>query len=320
MAWGATKGDLLGEDAARVAAHVDLEWLRGKHVLIAGVTGLIGMHLARSMADAGAKVLGLTHEAKLGEDLAAFPIQEYDIVVHAAGYATPAKFLADPETTILLNTAGTAALLRAVKPGGKFLYLSSSEVYSGASIPHSEIMIGQTTPAHERAPYIEGKRCGEALVQAEQRRGAIECKIARVCLAYGPGVKKGDTRLMSDLIRGGLHGHIKLRDSGRAKRCYLYISDCTEMLLNILGTGKHTLYNVGSPKKILVLGLADMIAEHTGARLEIGPPMTTSAPLAVRLDMRRYFEEFDGPYYTRLHTGVQRAIEWAKQIGEGPEK
>ena len=45
---------------------------------------------------------------------------------------------------------------------GKFLFMSTSELYSGNdNFNIDESQIGTTTPSHSRACYIESKRCGD---------------------------------------------------------------------------------------------------------------------------------------------------------------
>ena len=101
--------------------------------------------------------------------------------------------------TIAVNTSFLLKLFKYLKPNGKFLYISSSEVYSGATPSHTEEMIGTTTPQHPRACYIEGKRCGEAICTAYREQGYY-VKIARLALAYGPGTKAHDTRVINEFI------------------------------------------------------------------------------------------------------------------------
>ena len=55
----------------------------------------------------------------------------FDYIIHAAGYSQPAKFLDDKVKTIKLNTLSTIELLKKLNPQGKFLFVSTSELYNG---------------------------------------------------------------------------------------------------------------------------------------------------------------------------------------------
>lgn len=61
----------------------------------------------------------------------------------------------------------------------KFLYASSSAIYSGLQKDaFTENDVGTTNTLHPRACYIEGKRCGEAIVNAYREGGRIYCYIS----------------------------------------------------------------------------------------------------------------------------------------------
>lgn len=239
-------------------------------------------------------------------------LDEADYIIHAAGYGQPGKFMQDKIKTIAINTTATAELLKKLKSGGKFLFLSTSEIYSGATPPHTEDMIGTTTPQHPRACYIEGKRCGEAICMAYREQGSA-VKIARLALAYGPGTKKGDARVLNQLIEKGLQGDIALLDTGESVRTYCYITDAVEMLLNILCKGSKPVYNVGGISNITVKSLADMIAAVTGSAVSLGEKSTSGAPDAVGLDMSRTLSEFPITF-TDLQEGLARTISYQKNI------
>jgi len=184
-----------------------------------------------------------------------------------------------------------------LKPGGKLLYLSSSEVYSGLPYPpFSENQIGNTSPSHPRACYIEGKKCGETICMAARRKG-IDAKIARVSLVYGDGTKKGDSRVLNQFIEQALtNKRIELRDSGTAKRTYCYISDAVKMMWKILLDGKSDIYNLGGFSTVTIAELARIIGKLTDSEVIIPKNVQNGmvgAPKDVRLDMNKVLNEFD---------------------------
>src|SRR5690242_11215459 len=155
-----------------------------KTLLLTGATGLIGTSLQR--------LIPLTINSHCFGRLS-FPdekswnsLPKYDYIIHAAGYASPAMFSKEPMETAYLNTTALMLLLKKLKPGGRLLFLSTSEVYSGCITKvHAEDDIGTTTPQSPRAIYIESKRCGEAICHIARASG-INAISARVSLAYGP--------------------------------------------------------------------------------------------------------------------------------------
>jgi hypothetical protein len=80
---------------------------------------------------------------------------------------------------------------------------------------------------------------------------------ARIALAYGPGTKKHDTRVLNQFIEKALvQKRIELLDSGEATRTYCYIDDVVEMLWNIVLRGNQEVYNVGGHSVTSIADLA----------------------------------------------------------------
>ena len=331
--------DLLEEDAHGSLEGVPVGRLAGKRMLVTGASGIIGSHIlfglagCRRQSGFPAAVLAVVHsgvpdhlrpldEAGLVEfargDLSDScflqTLPESDLIVHAATYGQPGRFLEDPVATLKLNTLATGALLDRLRPGGNFLFVSSSEVYSGlVSPPFREEQIGTTSPTHERACYIEAKRCGEAICNAYRHRG-VAAKSARVCLAYGPGTRRGDKRVLYSLIERGLNeGRIRLLDRGLARRTYCYISDTVHMLWQILLEGREPVYNVGGRSSTTIADLAHLLGAIMDVPVELGPDDTAGlqgAPDDVSLDMARYTAEFGPHSFVELQEGLVRTAAW----------
>jgi nucleoside-diphosphate-sugar epimerase len=237
-----------------------------------------------------------------------------DFIIHNAGYGQPLKFTVDKIKTININTKTTNDLFEHfLKPDGKFLFVSTSEVYSGAKAPYTERSIGTTTPQHPRACYIEGKRCGEAIVMAHREQG-IDAKIARLSLAYGEGTKKDDTRVINQFIQQALEtGKIQMRDDGSAQRVYCYIDDAVDMMLEILFKGTQPVYNVGGKDKITIAELAQKIAEQTDAEVYIGDKGLNGAPEDTEMSIGLVTTEFPRTFVS-LEEGLKRTINYQRQL------
>ena len=216
-----------------------------------------------------------------------------------------------------MNTNVTDGLLRKLRNNGKFLFLSSSEIYSGSpKSPYTEECIGQTTPLHTRAPYIEGKRCGETICNIYRNLG-FDVKSARLALAYGPGVKKLDKRVLNEFIQKGLRGEIELKDFGNATRAYCYVSDAIELLWNILLSGTKPVYNVGGIEKKTIAEIAEIIGEKL--KVPVTYPkeqlvIDIGAPEEVCLDLTLTEKEFGKRTYVPFDDGIQRTIDWHKTL------
>lgn len=336
--------DTIAADAERILRKVDLTVLRCKTILITGASGLIGGYFLACLkrldaAAPGAFSAVAVVRAPLPAHLAAFAdypglrvargdladhefcasLPAADVVIHASGYGQPGRFMEDPVKTLRLNTAATFTLFEKLRPGGKFLFVSSSEVYGGLSRPpYKESEIGTTNTTHPRSCYIEGKRGGEAICAAYRSKG-VDAKSARLAHAYGPGTKPGDRRVINAFIRKALDGKLTLLDRGEAKRTYLYVSDAVEIMWNVLLKGRDPVYNVGGVSRVRIGDLARMIGKYLGVPVvfpesDAGP---AGAPEDVSLDMSKVHGEFGAREYVSLEEGLARTIEWQKRELKG---
>jgi nucleoside-diphosphate-sugar epimerase len=242
-----------------------------------------------------------------------------DYVVHAAGYGQPDKFQANPFTTILLNSFSLIYLLNKIGQQGRLLYCSSSEIYSGLSSRiFDERQIGTSSPQHPRAGYIESKRIGEAICsqfnsQKSERKRVIS---ARIALAYGPGFKLSDSRVLNNFIDKALiEKRINLLDTGKSKRTYCYIGDTVEMCLKLLIYGNEDVYNVGGISSISIRKLAEMIGQITSVPVqypETDENKKIGSPNHVKLDMTKTIKFCGKAEFTNLEQGLEKTIKWRK--------
>ena len=335
------KKKVILQDAERICDRVNLDVLRDATILITGASGLIGTYILACLCHLRQRGIPMqVYACRLSElpphvaelviqggfeviraNLADFDeyarLPEADVIIHAAGYAQPSKFMANPVATIQVNTSATIALLRRLRRDGKFLFVSSSEIYNGLKKPVlAETDIGLTTPSHPRAAYIEGKRCGEAICNTFRARG-LQATSARLAHAYGPGTRKHDKRALNSFIEKALcQRKIELLDAGTAVRTYCYVADTVELLWQILLYGKEPVYNVGGRSTVTIADLARMIADMTGVTV-IFPPTEAEiagAPEEVRLDLTRVETEFGKTQYVSLEEGLRATIEWQREL------
>jgi UDP-glucuronate decarboxylase len=329
---------IVQEDISKLISKINLDYMLGKKILITGASGLIGSYFAQSiqhLCDSKESPSRIFLSSKTGffqfkvnpnvkvieGDILKVDLRNglpmFDVIIHAAGYAQPDKFLSNPLETLELNTSVTIDLIKKVNYGGRFLFISSSEVYSGLSNPQfNENQIGTTNTDHPRSSYIEGKRAGEAIVSAAKSHHNLFALSARLSLAYGPGTKVGDSRVMNSFIAQAINfSKIKMLDAGLANRTYCYVSDAVEMCLNILNNGTDLIYNVGGISKIKIIDLARLIARITNSDLEVpeGSGLSLSgSPEEVSLDLIKTTTLLGKTNFVTLEDGLKRTIEWQK--------
>jgi len=333
---------LILDDAKDSVRGIDFSGLKNKSVLITGASGLVGTYLLAGLANIKQKnrpkkiyaVCQSTPEkhwkeitdglsativrGDLCDDRFADSLPKADMIIHASGYAQPGKFMSDPLKTIKLNTAVTLKLLGKLQPKGKFLFISSSEVYSGLTRPpFKENQIGTTNTDHPRSCYIEGKRSGEAIVGAARSIG-VDAKSARLSLAYGPGTRKDDKRALHSFINRALtEKKIEMMDSGEALRTYCYVTDAAQMMWHILLHGKENIYNVGGISRTTIAKMAKFIGKILNVPAIIPrskKQALVAAPEDVRLDLGRYKKEFGKKHFVPFEEGMKKTIAWQKKL------
>ena len=145
---------ILESDAKYINKKVDLKEISGKHIIITGASGLIGINLLASL-----KEFSKTHSKELPKITAIFrdnvpnylkpifsfknlkikngdvtekkfvdSLEKADYIIHAAGYGQPGRFMQDKIKTFKINTEATISLLQKLKPKGKFIFISTSEI------------------------------------------------------------------------------------------------------------------------------------------------------------------------------------------------
>jgi UDP-glucuronate decarboxylase len=277
--------------------------------MITGATGFIGSHVLAALPQ-GFDVWTPPHDEVAASD---YILPVADIIIHAAGYAAPSLFMKNPIDTVQVNTSTVIRLMEHLAPGGTFLFCSSSAVYTGLTHPATENEIGTTTPYHPRASYIEGKRCGETIVNAYREQG-IRAASARIGLTYGPGTKVHDARVLNQFIEKALTEHrIDLADDGSATVTYAYVADVAKMLWQVVLNGTQAVYNVGGVCSLPVVDLALQIGSLIGAGVFVPANRLVSASQA-QMNLARYYEEFGKPEYTAWKDGLQATIEYQKGL------
>ena len=325
------------EDSKNLLNRIVLKDISNMRILVTGSSGLIGRNvlnffdqLLRSgnyMFEVDALSKYHEREAKqyhqnihfesgdLNLGLKGFNLKKYNLIIHAATYAQPAKFIAQAPETLYLNGPILIDLLKHLQDDGTFLYLSTSEIYSGSdNYSNTELDIGSIPIQSPRSAYIYGKIFGE--VALLQMREKFRIRIARVALSYGPGTKLNDSRVLNQLISQGVNEHrVELADAGNAFRTYCYVRDTVEMLLKVAFSSESEIYNIGGDSSLTIRELGFEIARILGVPFNFPSKIESylDAPNRVKLDISKYQNEFGPMRFVNMSEGLKKTIEWQRE-------
>lgn len=207
-------------------------------VLVTGVSGFIGSHLASHLVQLGVPVRGLVRQveqASMVEKLGIRPAlgdltDPRSLAVAAQGCAVLyhcAAWMGAPfswEAAFAVNAVGTRHLLEACLAAGvaRFVYVSTISVYG----PTVTEVIDEHTPLWPLGPYRASKIAAESAVMSASRRG-----LATVILRPGQVFGPGDGRLAPFVLRWLARGLPLLVDGGHGFCHPVYIDNLIDALL-----------------------------------------------------------------------------------------
>jgi dTDP-glucose 4,6-dehydratase len=306
-------------------------------VLITGAAGFLGSHIADRFLDDGHEVVGLDNFATgspanvaLLESREGFSFVEHDIsepivfadaldgVLHFASPASPVDYLEMPIQTLKVGSLGTHNCLGiALAHGAKFLLASTSEVYGDPQVhPQTEDYWGHVNPVGLRGCYDEAKRFAEAITMAYHRAHGVETRIARIFNTYGPRMRPGDGRVVSNFIVQALTGApITIYGEGEQTRSFCYVSDEVEGLYRLFHSDRLQPTNIGNPSEFTILQLAEAVLAGTGSTSElVRMPLPEDDPKVRQPDISVARELLGWEPEVDLAEGLRRSIPYFKDL------
>jgi dTDP-glucose 4,6-dehydratase len=222
-----------------------------------------------------------------------------------------------PIETLRTGSHGTEnALDLASVHGARFLLASTSEVYGDPhEHPQRETYWGHVNPIGPRSVYDEAKRYGEALVSAYRRERGADTAIARIFNTYGPGMRAGDGRLVPAFIGQALAGKpMTVEGSGEQTRSLCYVEDTVRGLVALAASGHPGPVNIGNPRELSVLRIAEEIRALTDSRSTVTHvDAATDDPQRRCPDITLAEQVLSWRPEVSLTDGLRRTVKWFQQ-------
>jgi dTDP-glucose 4,6-dehydratase len=256
-------------------------------VVVLGGAGFLGSHLCDHLIDRGDEVVcvddfstGRRSNVARWDGDPRFTLVEADIsesipvdglitgMFNMASPASPPDYLAQPLHTLSTGSEGTRRGLELThRNGARFVMASTSEVYGDPEMhPQSEGYWGNVNPVGPRSVYDEAKRFAEALCMAHHRTLGTNVGIARIFNTYGPRLRPGDGRVVSNfLIQAMRQEPITVYGDGSQTRSLCFVDDEVRGLLALFDSDLTGPVNIGNPDEYTVLELARTVVKLLGS-------------------------------------------------------
>jgi len=237
-----------------------------------------------------------------------------DCVLHFASPASPPDYLARPLETLAVGSEGTRhSLALAADNGARFVLASTSEVYGDPLVhPQPETYWGNVNPVGPRSVYDEAKRFAEALTMATHRARGVDVGIVRIFNTYGPRLRPGDGRVVSNFLVQALQGRpLTVYGDGSQTRSLCFVDDEVAGILALLDSELTGPVNIGNPDELTVLELAHAVLELTGSSSPIvHEPLPVDDPTRRRPDNTVARRELGWEPLVPLEEGLRRTAEF----------
>jgi dTDP-glucose 4,6-dehydratase len=305
------------------------------NILITGVAGFIGSHLADFLLEKGHRVIGMDNLLTGSVSNIAhirsprFTFLDYDVtnflfvdepldyVLHFASPASPIDYLKWPIATLKVGSQGTYhALGLARAKGARFLLASTSEVYGDPLLhPQPENYWGNVNPIGVRGVYDEAKRFGEAMTMAYRRYKGVDTRIIRIFNTFGPRMRKDDGRAVPTFINQALTGEpLTVFGDGTQTRSFGYITDLVEGIYLLMQSSEQEPVNIGNPQEMTVREMAETIIRITNSKSDIiYRPLPDDDPKVRQPDVSKAKRVLNWEPKVDVKDGLIRTVEWFVQ-------
>jgi len=174
-----------------------------------------------------------------------FRKEKPDIVTHFAAESHVDRSILDASPFIKTNVEGTQVLLDVAKDIGvdKFINIATDEVYGELG---EEGTFKEDSPLVPNSPYSSSEAAADMLGRAYYKTYKLPVITVRPSNNYGPW--QYPEKLIPVVILKALNNEkIPVYGTGQNVREWLYVSDCTDAIFEIMEKGKiGEIYNVGS--------------------------------------------------------------------------
>lgn len=333
----------------------NLDFYKGRKVLITGHTGFKGSWMSVMLVNAGADVIGYSSCSKIEERLfdlcgikdqikhikgdvrdldhllEVFRQHQPEIVIHLAAQPIVRDSYKDPVGTYSTNVMGTVNICEAVRqtPSVRsFLNVTTDKVYENKEW---EWGYRENEPLDGYDPYSNSKSCSELVTHSYKNSFFTDDRVAVSTARAGNVIGGGDfanDRIIPDCIRAAISGKDIIVRNPFSTRPYQHVLEPVYAYLMIAAMqyqdGSYaSWYNVGPDDTdcFQTGALADMFTECWGEgvrwinKYDGGPHEANF----LKLDCSRLKSVFGWSPRWNLSKAIEKTVEWSKAWNRGED-
>lgn len=315
-------------------------------VLITGVAGFIGFHLARRLLSEGIPVYGVDnlnayYDVKLKQDRLAllqldprfqfqwmdladrsssealFQTQQWEIVVHLAAQAGVRYSIQNPLAYVDSNLVGFTHVLEGCRQARirHLVYASSSSVYgSNTKIPFST----RDNVDHPVSLYAATKKANELMAHCYSHLYGIPTTGLRFFTVYGPWGRPDMAYFK--FVRAIEAGQpIEVYNHGQMQRDFTYIDDIIEGMLRVMrripeGDPPYKIYNIGNNQPVQLATFIQVIEAALGKEaIKRELPMQPGDVPMTYADIDDLIADVGFKPATSIESGIESFVQWYRQ-------
>lgn len=300
-------------------------------VLVTGVAGFIGAHVARRFSDEGLAVVGVDDlsggrrenvpeniefvEADLADPnvYGRLP-RDCDKILHLAGQSSGEISFDDPALDLRKNAVSTLRLIRHGMDCGveRLVYASSMSVYG----PVPDRPISEVQPPQPLSCYGVGKLAAEGYLRVYQAR--VPFVALRMFNVYGPGQDLSNLRqgMVSIFLAQAItSGRIEVKGSLERFRDFIFIDDVVEAwwrAANEPGALNQTL-NVGTGRRTTVGELLALLEAAMPGTRSFVQGSTPGDQAGIYADTGALRSTLGISEFTSLEEGMGHFVTWGRK-------
>jgi dTDP-glucose 4,6-dehydratase len=124
---------------------------------------------------------------------------------------------------------------------------------------------------------------------AYHRTHGLNTHLIRIFNTYGPRLRPGDGRVISNFMMQALRGEaLTVYGEGHQTRSFCYVDDLIEGMVRLSRSDEHLPVNIGNPNEFTILECAQAVLKATGSKSELRfAPLPQDDPARRQPDITR---------------------------------